>query len=101
YTSVAKACKCAMDDVGEALKIIEHLEPRPARNFIAQGSNPDAQYITPDVYIYKLADEYIISLNEDGLPKLKMSRFYLNKLRESAQLAKENKAAGGPRLAAD
>ena len=92
YQAIAKAAKVSMEDVGEALKILEQLEPRPARNYIAQGTSPDAQYITPDVYIYKLGDDYVISLNEDGLPKLKMSRFYLNKLREAPKGADPSKS---------
>lgn len=96
FAAIARNCKCTLEDVGEAMKIVEQLEPRPARNFIAQGTMPDSQYITPDVYVYKLGDELIISLNEDGLPKLKMSRFYLDKIREAQQ-----QRAQGQRLPAD
>lgn len=96
FAAIARTCKCTLEDVGEAMKIIEQLEPRPARNFLAQGTMPDSQYITPDVYVYKLGDELIISLNEDGLPKLKMSRFYLDKIREAQQ-----QRAQGQRLPAD
>ncbi len=96
FTAIARNCKCELEDVGEAMKIIEQLEPRPTRNFIAQGTMIDSQYITPDVYIVKIGEELIISLNEDGLPKLKMSRFYLDKIREAQQ-----QRAAGIRVAAD
>jgi RNA polymerase sigma-54 factor len=90
FSAIARVCKCTLEDVGEAMKIIEQLEPRPSRNFITQGTNPDSQYITPDVYLMKLGDDWVVSLNEDGLPKLKMSRFYVDKMRE----AQAQKAAG-------
>ncbi len=96
FSAIARNCKCTLEDVGEAMKIVEQLEPRPARNFIAQGTMPDSQYITPDVYVYRLGEELIISLNEDGLPKLKMSRFYLDKIREA-----QAQRAAGQRLPAD
>ena len=32
--------------------------------------------ITPDVYVFKSGDEYKIVLNDDGLPKLRISNFY-------------------------
>jgi RNA polymerase sigma-54 factor len=96
FAAIARNCKCQLEDVGDAMKIIEQLEPRPARNYVAQGTMPDSQYITPDVYIVKLGDELIISLNEDGLPKLKMSRFYLDKIREAQQ-----QRAAGVRVPAD
>ena len=96
FTAIARNCKCELEDVGEAMKIIEQLEPRPTRNFIAQGTMIDSQYITPDVYLVKIGEEHIISHNEDGLPKLKMSRFYLDKIREAQQ-----QRAAGIRVAAD
>lgn len=83
YQQIAKAAKVPLADVGDAVKILEQLEPRPARNFLPGGSNADAQYITPDVYVQKVGEEYVISLNEDGLPKLKLSPFYMSKLRSS------------------
>jgi RNA polymerase sigma-54 factor len=90
FAAIARAEKTTLEDVGEAMKLVEQLEPRPARNYIAQGESPDAQYITPDVYVMKLGEDWIIQLNEDGLPKLKMSRFYVDKMRE----AQQQKAAG-------
>jgi RNA polymerase sigma-54 factor len=96
FAAIARAENCELEDVGDALKIIEQLEPRPARNFIAQGVMPESQYITPDVYVHKLGDEWVISLNEDGLPKLRMSRFYIDQLR-AAQAAR----AAGQRVPAD
>ncbi len=100
FQAIAKATKSSLEDVGEALKILEQLEPRPARQFIAQGENPDAQYITPDVYVMKLGEEWVVSLNEDGLPKLKMSRFYLDKMRE-ATAAQQAQRDAGQRVTAD
>ncbi len=96
FSAIAKATKTSMEDIGEAMKILEQLEPRPARNFIAQGTNPDSQYITPDVYVMKVGEEWVVSLNEDGMPKLKMSRFYVDKMREAQQ-----QKQAGHRLAAD
>lgn len=96
YAAIAREEKTTLEDVGEAMRIIEQLEPRPARNFIAQGTMPDSTYITPDVSVQKLGDDWIILLNEDGLPKLKMSKFYVDQLR-AAQAAR----AAGQRLAAD
>lgn len=100
FTAIAKATKSTIEDIGEAMKIVEQLEPRPSRNFIAQGENPESQYITPDVYIFKVAEEWVVSLNEDGLPKLKMSRFYLDKMREATAVQQAQRDAG-QRVTAD
>lgn len=48
------------------------MEPKPGRPF----STEEPQYITPDVFIYKIDDNFVVVLNEDGLPKLQVSPFY-------------------------
>ncbi len=41
----------------------------------------DTQFVTPDVYVYKVGDEYMVALNEDGLPRLRISNLYKNILK--------------------
>ena len=72
YKAITSALKITMDELGEALKRLESLEPKPGRPFGGQ----EAQYITPDIYVIKVGDEYVIQLNDDGLPKLRVSGYY-------------------------
>ena len=72
FTAIAKALKISHETVLENYQIISELEPVPGRQF---GAN-EAQYVIPDVYIFKLGEEWVINLNEDGLPKLKINDFY-------------------------
>jgi RNA polymerase sigma-54 factor len=81
YKAIARALNVTMEDIGDALHIIEQLEPKPGRNFLPAGETAESQYITPDVYVHKMGDEYVVVANEDGLPKLQISRFYLDQLR--------------------
>ena len=83
FQELAKSYKVPLAELGDAMKIIEQLEPRPSRNFLPGGTTADQQYITPDAYVYKFDDEYVVSLNEDGLPKLRVSQFYLEQLNAS------------------
>jgi RNA polymerase sigma-54 factor len=83
YQHVAKAFKVPLEEVGDAVKILEQLEPRPARNYLPKNTSETATYITPDVYVMKIGEDYVISLNEDGLPKLRISQFYLSKLKSA------------------
>ncbi|HEX5033383.1 MAG TPA: RNA polymerase factor sigma-54, partial [bacterium] len=53
-------------------RLIQELEPKPGREY----STSDPQYITPDVYVNKIGNEWVVVLNEDGLPKLKVSSLY-------------------------
>jgi RNA polymerase sigma-54 factor len=76
FEGIAKEMGVTLEDVIEMSKIIYSMDPKPGRLF----SVSDTQYVTPDVYVYKVGDEYVVSLNEDGLPKLKISNFYKNVL---------------------
>jgi RNA polymerase sigma-54 factor len=39
-------------------------------------SEEEPQYITPDIYVYKTEDDFVVVVNDDGLPKLKVNSFY-------------------------
>jgi len=64
------------------------MEPKPGRSY----SGNDIQYVTPDVYVYKVGDDYVVSLNEDGLPKLKISNYYKNMLKGGSNPTGDQKA---------
>lgn len=69
---IAKKTKSSMAEVIAAVKVISAMEPRPGSSF----SENTAQYITPDLYVHKMDDEYIIVQNDEGIPKLKVSNYY-------------------------
>lgn len=77
YEGIAKAMGRDVREVVDMCKIIYAMDPKPGRAY----ATPDTQYVTPDVYVYKVGDDYVVSLNEDGLPRLKISNFYRNALK--------------------
>ncbi len=89
YQAIAKSLKVSLNRVVEAVKEISAMEPKPGRPFYSD----DAHYIIPDIYILRneirdengelIRVEYPIVLNEDGLPKLRISRFYQRVLRQA------------------
>lgn len=76
YEGIAKSMGRELEEIIEMTKIIHSMDPKPGRQFVSS----DTQYVTPDVYVYKVGDEYMVSLNEDGLPRLRISNFYKNVL---------------------
>ncbi len=72
YKAICKALKVRFDDVVAVVNVIKGLEPRPGRKF----SEEEPQYITPDIYVYKSEGDFIIVLNDDGMPKLRVNPFY-------------------------
>lgn len=83
--AILKDLDCDIEDLQGAMVLVRELEPKPGRNF--SGSGEETTYVTPDVYVVKLGDEYIVQLNEDGLPKLKISSFYQNQIRAQGKNA--------------
>lgn len=77
YEAIAKALNKDVEDVIDMCKIIYAMDPKPGRAFVSN----DTHYVSPDVYVYKVGDDYVVSLNEDGLPRLKISNFYKNMLK--------------------
>jgi RNA polymerase sigma-54 factor len=72
FRGIARAENAELSDVAVAAKLIGSFEPRPGRQYA--GDEP--VYITPDIFVHKLGDEYHVVLNEDGLPKLRVSAAY-------------------------
>ena len=87
YKAIAKSLKVSLDDVIAAVKVIQSLEPRPGRQFTEE----EAQYITPDVFVYKLDDEFIILVNDDGMPKLRVNNFYKSAIKDDGNFSEDAK----------
>ncbi|MFQ5457211.1 MAG: RNA polymerase sigma-54 factor, partial [Myxococcota bacterium] len=77
----------APEKVTEAARVISHLEPKPGRPF----SDQESFYITPDIYVHKVGENYVIVLNEDGMPKLRISSFYRDVLYGRSSTSKVTK----------
>jgi RNA polymerase sigma-54 factor len=84
---IAKALRISVDDVRAAVKIIQYLEPKPGREF----TTDEPTYIIPDIYVYKEEDGFKIVMNDDGLPKLRISRFYRSAIADGRKISKETK----------
>lgn len=85
--AIAKDLKISHDDIRDAVKVIQYLEPKPGRIF----SPDESSYITPDIFVYKDENGYKIVLNDDGLPKLQINRFYRDAVAKNKKLPKDTK----------
>jgi RNA polymerase sigma-54 factor len=87
YKAIAQALHVSMEDVLAAVRVIQGLEPKPGREF----ADEETHYISPDIFVYKVGDDFEIVLNDDGLPKLHVSAFYKRALRREANLNEETR----------
>lgn len=72
FKQIARKTRTSLDEVKSAVDLLGTLEASPARAY----PENETQYVVPDLYVLKVGDEYVISQNEDGLPKLKVSSYY-------------------------
>jgi len=87
YRAICKALKIRMNDVIAAVNVIKGLEPKPGRQY----SESDVQYITPDIYVYKSENDFVIVLNDDGLPKLQVNSYYKKAIARGEKITEETK----------
>ncbi|HSN04636.1 MAG TPA: RNA polymerase factor sigma-54 [Nitrospira sp.] len=72
YGKIAKALDVTVEEVFEATKLIGDFEPKPGRPF----SNTQNYVIVPDVFVVKNEGEWVVLLNDDGLPRMRISPYY-------------------------
>lgn len=72
YKPLLRKFRLTMEDLKEYLDLIQTLDPMPGASY----GGGDPQFVSPDVFVYKYDDDFIIMLNEDGLPHLQLSTMY-------------------------
>ncbi|MCK5505578.1 MAG: RNA polymerase factor sigma-54 [Thermodesulfovibrionia bacterium] len=87
YKQLAAKLNTSIDEILAAVKIIEGLEPRPGRNY----SGEEPLHIVPDVFVEESDGKFIIMLNDEGVPKLRLSNYYRKLLANKKSLGTEEK----------
>ncbi|MFQ5527800.1 MAG: RNA polymerase factor sigma-54 [Thermoanaerobaculia bacterium] len=72
FPTLAKKLGLELADLEPIVEKIKTLQTRPGRRF----NSDRAQYVEPDVYVVKVSGDYVIQINDDGLPKLRINRAY-------------------------
>jgi len=87
YKALMRATGHKKSEITKAIEyIIKQLTPYPGLPYAEENTN----YIVPDVYVRKIDGEYIIRLNDDDLPQLKLSSHYQELLNDKG-LQKESR----------
>lgn len=72
FKELAKVLGRPAEHIQIAVNVIRHLDPRPGLRY----SGPGARQVEPDIYIYRDGDDYIIQLNDEDLPQLRLNSQY-------------------------
>ncbi len=87
YQGLVKVLKRKQPEVKKAVDAILNLDPRPGSAF----NEEEVQYISPDVYVIKVDDDFVVVLNEDGMPKLRVNNFYKEALGRDSHSSTDTK----------
>jgi len=87
YAQIARVLDQTVEDVVEYHRMIRRLDPRPGLPYADDRDH----YITPDVAVEKIGGRWQIRQNEDGLPRLRVSRFYKNVLRDKSSRSEDRR----------
>ncbi|HHO76904.1 MAG TPA: RNA polymerase sigma-54 factor [Deltaproteobacteria bacterium] len=74
YDKIARELDVTVDEVSQAASIIVNMEPRPARDY----TDEPPRYIVPDIYVVNMEGQFVVVLNEEDLPILKINKEYQN-----------------------
>jgi RNA polymerase sigma-54 factor len=77
----------ARSEVLQAVELLKEFEPKPGRPF----GGSESVYVTPDAYLFKMGGEWTITLNDDGMPKLRINSFYRDLMKHGAKMKPEEK----------
>ena len=82
---LAKVLHRPAEHIQIAIDVIRHLDPQPGLRY----SGPGARQVEPDVYISKDSDGYLIQLNDDELPTLRLNPQYRRMLDRTQEPSKD------------
>ena len=72
FAKLKKLIECSDDQLREAQSLIRSLDPRPGARYSAL----DARYITPDVIVRKVRGQWVVTINSDAYPRLRVNSLY-------------------------
>ncbi len=72
YEKLARDSGLTKREITAAVQLISSLEPKPGRSWVTE----EPRYVMPDVFVYKMDGQWTVSLNDDGMPRLRVSDAY-------------------------
>ena len=85
FKEIAKQLGRPLEHIQIAVNMIRHLDPRPGLRYSGAG----ARVVEPDVYFIKDGDDYIIQMNDEDVPQLRLNSQYRRMLDRDQEPSKE------------
>ena len=79
YRQVTRKLRVSEDDLREILGLIQSLNPRPGEVF----NDKPPEYVVPDAYVRKIKGKWLVTLNMESLPQLRVNPYYASLIRRA------------------
>jgi RNA polymerase sigma-54 factor len=81
YAQLARVLGLSLAEVRVCLDLLRTLDPTPGRKYTEERTT----YVFPDIFVTKEGDEWKVDLNDEGLPRLRVSGYYRQLLAKAAE----------------
>ncbi len=81
FVQLARVLAIPMADVKDHIELIRGLDPAPGRKYVEDKTF----YVVPDIIVTKEGDEWKVALNDEGLPRLRISAYYRQLLAKASR----------------
>lgn len=82
YLDLSKALHVSLKEIQDQAHVIGSLNPKPGLDILVE----DPKYVIPDLIVERVGDRYIVSLNDHGAPRLRISQSYREELSRNVEL---------------
>jgi len=72
YKAILRKTRFSEERLKNTMRLIQTLNPRPGDSI----STNTAEYVIPDVYVYKDKGQWVVELNPDSAPKIRVNQTY-------------------------
>lgn len=79
YKSICNATGADEETIKQTALLLQHFHPKPGRLV----TPAETHYVTPDIYVYEIGGEFVVKVNDDGVPRLRISKLYQQMLKSS------------------
>jgi RNA polymerase sigma-54 factor len=81
YAQLSRVLNIPMEKIKEHVDLIKSLDRQPGRRY----NEEKTVYVVPDIIVTKEGDEWIVTVNNEGVPRLRISPYYRQLLAKASQ----------------
>jgi RNA polymerase sigma-54 factor len=87
YLDISKKLKISLKEVQAQAQVIGSLNPKPGLDIISEGP----KYVIPDLIVERVADKFVVFLNDRNVPRLRISQSYKSELQSNHEISDETR----------